>query len=178
MEIIKETLLSILCGVVALVAIIASVWPMGSYQQTQRDTLASRVSAFRSVDQLRSKPRNKPLLDPDTTTPEPLGRFPNEATIEEADKAKKKFEAESKKILDNAVAMNKHDLLVPGSLPKINNSSDASNFRFAYKDAIEQGIAKIIKAGVPPTPEQILAAQAKLKEEQFKPQVITAGGSG
>ena len=178
MEIIKKNLLSILCGAVALVAIIASVWPMGSYQQTQRDTLTGRVSAFHTVDQLRSKGRNKPLLDPESTAPEPLGRFPNDATIEEADKAKKKFEAESKKILDNAVAMNKHDLLVPGSLPTPKNSSDVINFRFAYKDAIEQGIAKMIKAGTPPTLEQITAAQTKLKEEQFKPQVITAGGSG
>jgi hypothetical protein len=175
MEIIKKNILSILCGVVALVAVIASMWPMGSYQQGQQETLRTRAGMFRTLDQLRSKARNKPVLNPDSTAPESLERFPNDATIEKATEAKKQFEAESKKILDAAIAMNRHEPLVPGVLPKAETSSPLIYFREAYKDYLTQGIAKIMKAGALPTEAQITEAKQKLREERYKPAMGTSG---
>src|SRR5207247_1201542 len=102
---------------------------------------------YRSLESLRTKSRNKPVLNPDNTTAEPLERFPNDATIEKADAAKKQFEAESKKIMDAAVAMNRHKPLIDNTLPVPKTSSALFDFKFAYKNAVEQSIAQIIKSG-------------------------------
>src|SRR5262249_42335238 len=114
MDIIKKNLLSIICGVVALAAVGASFIPMGSYQETQKATLDAGVKLYQEREHLRTQGRNKPVLNLENANAEPLGRFPNDATIEKAEAAKAQFAADADKILKAAKDMNEHKLLVPG----------------------------------------------------------------
>jgi hypothetical protein len=177
MEIIKKNILSIVCGVVALAAIGLSFYPLGSYKTGLLETLQKRVSVYHAVDSLRNKPRNKPVLDPDKTEAEPLGRFPNQEVIDLATKKKEEFEQQAKKIMDTAVAMNKHDVLVPNTLPAPTSSAYLIMFRDGYKDAVEKRIAAILKSTTLPTPEQIKAATDKLRAEKYNPSITGLGGS-
>jgi hypothetical protein len=174
MEIVKKNLLSIICGVVALIALIASVWPMGGYQQTLHDDLAKRTSVYSSLESLRNKSRHAPVVNTEKAEPEPLTRFPNKDLIDQGEAVKKSFETESKKILETAVGFNKHALLVANSLPSPRPAA-AFQFRDQYKIAFEQTIPHDLKIGTLPTAESIKLAEQKLWDEKFAQQVINVG---
>jgi len=167
MEIIKKNLLSIICGAVALVAVAASFYPLGNYKASMQTTLAQRATVYSSLESLRTKGRNKPVLDTDNNNAEPLGRYPNQEIIDQATQKKKEFEAQADKILKEAVTMNKHDVLVQNVFPAPASSAYLFNFREVYRDAIEQRIAAILKSCTLPTQKDVETATAKLKAEKF-----------
>jgi hypothetical protein len=176
MELVKKNIVSVICGVVAIVAIIASFFPLGEYVADLQKALDGSKSTYSTIDGLRTKSRNLPILKLDEATPRPLGMFPNPEVIEKAGAVVKQVETQSIRMRDAAIAMNKRKPLVEGSLPE---PRPPLNFQFRNKyvdlvspPASHQGqgnqltgepcaLLKEYKAGV--LPNQLLIEQEKAK---------------
>jgi hypothetical protein len=172
-DILKKNILSIICGVVAIVAIVASFVPLGGYKEALQADLDKSKSTHGTLEGLVSKTRQKPVVNPDATASEPLGTFPNEQVIEAGKKLVTQVEAESRRMRDVAVEMNraKKQPLVPGSLPAPSPAMTIA-FREAYTKLFQVAqpgelplLAKqAVNGGVPPTDQQvalILAEETK-----------------
>jgi hypothetical protein len=137
---------------------------------------------YSSLNTLRTKTRNLPVVDPDNPNPVPLDGFPNENVIAKGADVKKGFETQSTQLTAEALKLNTHKLLVPGSLPMPVNNAVALNFRDAYKrlilptinqlgQIVNGGIAQTWKVGVPPTQQDIQLAVQNLYNAKYKPQL-------
>ena len=49
MEIVKKHILSVICGVVALVALVLAFWPLGSMKETAQSQFDSRASRYQQL---------------------------------------------------------------------------------------------------------------------------------
>ena len=112
MELVKKNIISVICGVVAIIAIVASFFPLGGYVADLQKSLDTSKSTYSTVDGLRTKSRNLPILKLDEATPQPLGMFPNPEVIEKAGAVVKQVETQSIRMRDAAIAMNKRKPLV------------------------------------------------------------------
>ena len=184
-DILKNNILSIICGVVVIIALVVPVWPMGGYKQELNAKLTERVGVYNSLTALKTKSRNLPAVDPENPTPTPLEGFPNENVIAKADAVKASFETQSKQLVDEAIKLNQHNLLVPGILPQPGNNAIAINFRDRYRNLllfstnpqgaiVKSGIANNWKVGVPPTQQDIKNATDELWRSKYQPQLGTA----
>lgn len=171
MEFVKNNILSILCGVVVLVAIVVPFWPMGGYRESLESRLAERVTVYNSLNDVRTKSRTLPVVNPDNPTPQPLEVFPNEQIIAKGNEVKTAFETQSKQLMDEVIKLNRHTLLVPGSLPAASSTSLLFRFRDQYRDAIANGFPRMLKRGIPPTAESIKLATEKLYNAKYRPQL-------
>lgn len=176
MEIVKKNLLSIICGVVALLAVVALFYPLGGKKEKLQEDLESRASVYQSLAGLQSKSRTLPIIDPSNPTPVPLNRFPNEDLIKKAQAIPDAFAAQAKMIEAQARKINEHTLLVPGSLPTPMNATIAFEFRDNYRDMMTSGLARMMNAGHPPTTDELDAAKNKMWDTQFKTQLVYPNG--
>jgi hypothetical protein len=178
MDIVKKNLWSIICGAVALLAVIALFFPLGGKKEKLQQDLDTRASVYQSLSQLQSKPRTLPIIDPNDPNPKPLDRFPNQQLIDEAKAIPAAFTQQAATIAAAALKLNEHQPLVPGSLPYPASSVFAFNFRDAYHDMMSPngGFTQMLNAGHPPTPDDITAAQKLLWDKQFVPQLVMPPG--
>lgn len=173
MEIVKKNILSIICGVVAILAIVASFVPLGSYASELQGKLDKSKSNAESLSGLLSKQRSKPILSPDSATAEPLGTFPNDAVIAAGKITTGKVEAESQRMRDRAEKMNVHSPLVPGSLPQPNAGIDIV-YRESYTKLFTPGIngelPPVIKStqGHPPLKPTTPPSELRLTQAKFE----------
>ncbi len=188
MDIVKKNIISILCGVVALIAIIALFWPTGSYEAELQTKLEQRKQASTRLDQLLHQPRVLPTVQPGDSAQVPLDQFPSEKIIERGEAAQKEVKTEASTMLETALKINRHTLLVEGSLP---DPRSTDQFRFSgeyrrrlnvplnatrdaappnYPNSIQQ---QVLAGGLPPTKEQIDAAAKALWERKYEPQRAT-----
>lgn len=181
MDIVKKNLISIVCGLVAVIAIIVLFWPTGDYQSKLQADLDTRKGVFTSLSQLQNRQRNLPIVVPGQSEPVPLNRFPSEPVIAAGKAAQQKVQSQSQQMLKDAVAINKQDLLVPDSLPsprvtdqfrfteeyvrKLNLRQDPSN-----TDCIQ---VQILNGVQPLTQDQLKRASDQLWDSKYKPQVAT-----
>ena len=135
MELVKKNIISVICGVVAIIAIVASFFPLGGYISTLQGELDKSKSTFGAVDSLRTKNRNQPILKLDETTAQPLGMFPDDQVIKKAGEVVKEVETQSLKMRDAAVKMNKRSQHVPNALPNPVPPYDI-RFRDQYVDLV------------------------------------------
>lgn len=176
MEIVKKNIFSIICGVVALVAIIASFWPLGSKADELQSTLNSRKSAYESMTNLLSKSRSLPIVDPQSSEQEPLKNFPSPDIIEKGKTATKEVSEESRKMLMIAEQINQQNrqLLVENELPRP-HSTDQIRFQQAYGGFFVDLQAKM-HGGTPPTAEQIKSASEQMWKRKFQPRIFNTNG--
>lgn len=176
MEIIKKNLFSVICGVVALVAIIASFWPLGSKADELQSALAGRKSAYESMTNLLNKSRSLPIVDPQSSMQEPLNHFPSLDIIEKGKAATKDVSEESQKMLMIAEQINQQDrqLLVDNELPRP-HSTDQIRFQQAYGSFFINLQAKM-HGGTPPTAEQIKTASEQMWNQKFQPRIFSTNG--
>jgi hypothetical protein len=129
------------------------------------------------------------VVNPDNPEQQKLALFPSEKIIAQGDALVKKVEKESAAMRDAAVEMNRHELLVPGCLPNPNNVQ-AYQFRNVYRQAMpfqatpgqggsmpipsgnghrnpttQSAFAVALKAGMPPTAEEITFKQQELTDK-------------
>ncbi len=116
-EVLKKNILSIICGVVAIGAIIASFIPLGSYATELQGKLDKSKADGSAAKSLLDKPRNKPIVSPDASGAEPLGTFPNDKVNEAGQRITGLVEQQSLRMRQVAEEMNIHKALVSGSLP-------------------------------------------------------------
>ncbi|MCC7349160.1 MAG: hypothetical protein IT446_01200 [Phycisphaerales bacterium] len=176
MEIVKKNIFSVICGVVALVAIIASFWPLGSKTDELQSALTSRKSAYDSMTSLLGKSRNLPIVDPQSSEQEPLKNFPSPDIIEKGKTATKEVSEESRKMLMIAEQINQQNrqLLVENELPRP-HSTDQIRFQQAYGGYFADLQAKM-HGGTPPTAEQIKAASEQMWTQKFQPRIFNTNG--
>jgi hypothetical protein len=173
LTVIKKNLLSIICAIVALTAVGMQFY-FSSWITQMQDKLNARQTTYQKLEKLSKGQRTLPILDPNSSEAAPLNVFPNDEIIKSGGEVTDKVAQESKAVLDRAVALNKHDVLLPGILP--NNSSDAMGVKFQqeYADAMDYGTpehratslpVKIAQAGTPPSDAEIDAAKDQKKNE-------------
>ncbi len=171
MDIVKKNIVSIIFGVIALLAIVSLFVPLSSMYKGLEEAGTSRAQVYTSLNSLLSKSRNLPIVNPDATEPVPLQVFPNQPIIDKADAVTKLVAAESTELVKAVADLNARQLLVPGSLP--NPETNAFRFRDEYIHEMTDVIPGVVlHAGVPPTPDQIRMAQEQLLETTYKPQII------
>lgn len=187
MDLVKKNILSIICGVVALAAIIFHlVYTSGQYAKLGAAGKA-RADKAATVTGLLGEPRSFPAVRDDVAPPK-LERFPNPQTIAIADGLAAQLHAEATKLMTKAVEINRagYDLLVPGSLPRPNDPQKY-DFRDAYNAVMVPGGQPkaydpqrplvnlpdgVLKSAVPPTDAEIAAEKVKLWKEQYAPKII------
>ena len=195
MEIVKKNILSIICGVVALAALVVAFFIVPSRAEELQSQLEARKTVNDEMTTLLRNERTLPAPDASDPTPRPLRRFPSDSIIKQGEAIVAELEKESVKRRDAAVAMNRHQLLVPGALP---NPGQVQKFEFrnTYQRSLplpqpnqpgqtapgggaqNSVFAKLLNAGMPPTPETIgLKLQQRTAEIQQKEAQLMPDGS-
>lgn len=166
MDIVKKNWLSIVCGVIALIAVAAIPTYVSSQQAKVQKQLSDRKATFDSFDALRKKPRHLPIVSPDPNAVAPdLPQFPGPKVIEAGVEAMKKVQQQSSDLKKLAVEWNTHELLVRGSLP---NPANPYEFQQQYSKQFQTNgpIVQALDSVTPPTEEEI-AAEKDRREKQF-----------
>jgi hypothetical protein len=181
MEIVKKNLISIICGVVALAAVVAVfVWPLDGFFETLKGKATARAQIVSKVTSLRNKPRVLPTIDPNPNTQkvQRLTNYPSSKIIAMGIEAQKAMHAESVAMYDYAWKLNQkgHGLVVPGTLPEPTSTSAAFNFRKNLKDALDNLRNNELAAGIPPTAEQLKIRQEAVAEEITKRDLVIVDG--
>src|SRR4051794_33735596 len=115
MEIVKRNIISIVCGVIALAAVIAFFFPVGGWYTDLAAKLKQRATVNDNITSILRTRRALPVLALDGK-PEPLTVFPNKNVIAEGNRAVTKVHTVSEQLLQTAVKVNHegHDVLVVG----------------------------------------------------------------
>jgi hypothetical protein len=175
MDIVKNNILSIVFGVVALVAIIAYFWPVGGYYSNLEASVTERAGAYNQLNQLQTRQRRMPIVDPDNAEQEQLTRFPSRSVIEKGKEVTEQVEQESLRMLQLAVEINRRQPLVANAFPRPQGIA-MNQFRQAYRVHFEQVIPqRILQSGTPPAQFEYQQAEAELRE-RLNQQIITRAG--
>jgi hypothetical protein len=157
MDIVKKNIFSIICGVVALAALVAVfIWPLDGYYSDLKKKAEEHASIQSKISTLLNKPRNLPVFDPNDPTTGKLTKFPSLQVISISTKAQQSVSAMSDKMVQMALQLNErgHELVAPGSLPTPVSQPVAIRFRRVLQDALDNLRTFELLAGVPPTAEE------------------------
>jgi len=168
MDIIKKNLLSVICGVIALAALVAVfIWPLnGYYDSLEEKAKLSAAKQAKIASLLNNKSRTVPNpnpRNPDSATP--LLQFPSKAVIQEGEVARAVIDRQAKIIYKAAVGLNEkkaEDLAVPGALPRPASDTLALRFHELLEAKLDAMREKDLGAGIPPTPQQIEIRKGEL----------------
>ena len=133
MDIVKKNILSIVCGVIALISVIAIFYPLrGMYAAMTADVAKSKAVG----DQLAAvakTDRTWPTLSDKDTDRVPLKHFPTAATVEVGTKMTESWTHDANQFLEDALRVETQNLqlLVPGSLP---GNSGQTAIAYAFQD--------------------------------------------
>ncbi|HEY7118430.1 MAG TPA: hypothetical protein VH475_17710 [Tepidisphaeraceae bacterium] len=174
MEIVKKNLFSIICGVVAVAAVVAVfVWPLNGYFDELSQKAQARAAVYGKIDTLTRKTRSLPVFDPKNPEAGTLTRFPSNTLIKRGKDAKDEVNAKSMKTYDLAWHLNYqgHGLAVPNSLPNPSSVTQI-NFRSDLQKKFDELREGELAAGVPPTPEQLEIRKGAIWDELKKKLVV------
>jgi hypothetical protein len=177
LDIVKKNLISIICGVIALVAVGALYYPVSGYYDELRTEADQRVAVYNSLNTLRTKPRTLPVTSLTDTTAPPLEGYPTQAVINAWRGVTDKIKLESDQMYQTAIDLNKagHEVLEPDALPS-GGVAALGEFRRKYQTEMititpearkVSMVGRILGAGAPPTVAEIeearRAAEAELR---------------
>jgi hypothetical protein len=173
MDIVKKNVLSILCGVVILLSVLALFWPIGGMLAGAQEKANERLAVYNKLENLLppKKQRSLPVVTLAQTeeSKTPLQQFPGTKVIEAGTKATEQIAAQAASVEQAAVAMNQHALLVPMSLP-MNTPNDrlAFEFRNAYRQMVREVLPiQVLRSTLPPTDKDLEDAEKKLWDEKY-----------
>lgn len=172
MQIVKKNILSIVCGVIVIIALVVYFVFVSGSMYPQLETAANeRKAAYEKLSGLLTKSRTLPAVDFEKTEPVPLPAFPVEQVIQQGQAAAKNLQGQAARIMQIAVGFNKREQLVPGLFPKA-QGLDKVAFRDAYAIWLSDRIPKMLNAANPPTEEDIAAAEDKLWNDKYSKQIV------
>ena len=176
MDIVKNNLVSIILGVIALVALTTPFWLISGYVGDLQAKGAQSLQANSGITTLLNRTRVMPAPTPEGQ-PQPLEQFPNEATIANGEQLRTDVQESAQRMLDRAIEMNRQSLLVEGSLPEP-RGNDPFIFRDRYNDHVKPRLIRrdILNGGMPPTPDEIKIAQERLWTDVYVHQIRGVGG--
>jgi hypothetical protein len=178
-QILKKNILSIVCGVVVLLAVVAYfVFVTGLY--TGADGLEAkakeRQAKYDQLQALVTKQRTLPVTDLSSgSTPVPLEVFPVREVIDKGTEITKQLKEQSAKIEQIATEINQRQPLLPRFFP---SPSDAEKYRFrdAYKKHMTYEIPELLHAVQPPTEKDVQEAREKLWRDKYADQIVVVNG--
>jgi hypothetical protein len=128
---IKTNVLSLICGLVAILAVVAVFYPLGGMVTSLQTDADAAAADYNTINGYTTKQRKLPISDVYQTDPGNLGQFPNKATIALGTDANKVWANYAVKMMKDLVDGNQkgHDLLVADELPL--PTQDTTYFTFA-----------------------------------------------
>ena len=175
MDIVKKNIVSIICGVVALAAVVAVfVWPLPGYYDQLNAEATKRAQRQQVIQRLLNQTRTVPNPNPNNPGAEqPLVQFPSAEVIAAGANARSGIEQQAKAIYFQAVKLNKkasksEDLAVPGSLPKPFSDTLSLKFHELLSEQLKNLRTKVLGAGMPPTTIEIETEKEALWNELKK----------
>ena len=177
MELVKKNLTSIICGVVAIVAVVAAFFPLGGYFEELKTKVGQSTSDLNTINGLKSQTFTKPLVDPFSTEAPPLEVFPTTPVIEEGKKAVETMASKSQLILQKATQFNKRVPLVRAVLPapQSESYSDVGLFKRRYWEKQQEWL-QAMNAVLPPQQNEMQAAQDALWLSDFANRISVVNG--
>src|SRR6185437_15679516 len=172
MEIVKKNILSILCGVVALIALIALAWPIGGMYDDTRAVLNTRKAVYENLEHLRVAPRSWPVIPGEKTS---LRHFPTDPIIEKGNEIKKAVHAQAVEMKTRTQGKNRHELLVRDILPS--PGEKRFDFQTAYVKMVKETIPAELNGKQPPTDEDVHKAADALWAKDYEPKILKVGGN-
>jgi hypothetical protein len=176
LQIVKKNLLSIICGVVALLAMIALAYPLsGMYTHFQAD-LTTRSQDYLRAQNLINTQRSLPIVRAGGTAV-PLDAFPTEQDCDVAAQAGAAVKSQSDELMQKAAALNQagHDpLLSPDILPDPRDR--AFEYRTAYLDMVQKQLPQQMGGVMPPNTDEIKAATDALHQSEVEDKIIRVNG--
>lgn len=183
MEIVKKNLASILCGVVAIAAIVAWFWPIGGMYGTLKAEVDKSAADYKKVADLRTAPRKLPTLvlegNPEQAQ---LKSFPNEKVINAGKEKTAALTKQSKDMLQTVTGLNLHRPLVERSLPSPDPLA-VQTFPGEYQkmlglspEGYAVGIPKLLNATSPPTNEELTEIAQELWDTNYKNRILLVAG--
>ena len=157
MNVVKKNLLSILCGVVALLAVVALVWPLEGMNESARAELKKQKETYEAIESLSTKQRKLPVFTIEAGEEVPLEAFPTPEITKKGEEASERMKEQGEGMVQKAREVNEKAPLFAGSLDRL-RGTEAAEFRDRYLEVIRNELpAKVLKAGEPPTEEDRLA---------------------
>jgi hypothetical protein len=185
MEMIKKNLVSILCGVVVIVAIVVWVWPVGAMMGDLQAKIEKSRQDYDAIETLRTAPRKLPSLVLEGGEQQAtLDRFPNDNVIKEGERKTKALTDQSNEMLKTVSERNVHVPLVPGSLPSA-TGRPANDFVLAYLRRVGTGpdgwedkssLPFQLNATLPPNIDELNEAADKVWKEKYNDRIFIIGG--
>jgi hypothetical protein len=180
MEILKKNILSVICGVIALIALIALFWPIGGMYADDQAKLDARKKTDMELTGLVKAPRFWPVI-PDLQSGEKssLKRFPSDKVIAEGLNIKAEVTKQANAIQHDTARNNVHQLLLDNILPNPNEQRFV--FQQAYMQMVQDGknpstLRTELQGVIPPTDEDVHAAADKIWNAEFFPKILVVGG--
>src|SRR5438067_8978087 len=203
MELVKKNMLSIIFGVIAILAIAADFYPMGGKREALKTEAAAHAKKAEELRGLLTKPRSLPIVKPGGTEAEPLNGFPTKQAVEVAHQATEQVNKAADALAIKASdEINKHKPLVEGALPgSPGDTLPASRFAPYYVGMFPPpsqqasvgtpavttpasrpsdsppSLMEILHAGVPPTNEELALARVD-RQKQVEQEVTRLGPNG
>ena len=170
MDIVKKNLLSIICGVVAVIALVLWFWPLGSIQAEAQTKLEQRTKLYGQMQSALNQRRKLPAVDIQGAEDRTLESFPNKDVIKWGQEQTQKLADEAKRVNNEAIGMNQRALLVPFSLPQPAPTTDFT-FRDQY-DRVMKNFPAYLHAGQPVAQADIDAAKKEIWTSQYLKQMV------
>jgi hypothetical protein len=172
MDIIKKNIVSILCGLVAIAAVVAAFFPMSGYFDDLHKRLDERKGQLDKATQIAKAPRQLPDVNlVSSAEPVALSVFPSPRITSIVQKYMEQLISQSRGVLETAVKINRAEcvvgkdnqlLLTRGSLPEPEPNAD-NLFKRALVPEAERVRRDVLGAGYPPKPEDITKEAENVK---------------
>src|SRR4051794_17379209 len=156
MELLKKNILSVIFGVIAILAIAADFYPMAGKREELKKEAADHASKAEALKTLRDKPRNLPIVNPGSTESVPLPGFPTKQAVEMGHQVTQRVNDAAEAVMTKASGeLNIHKPLVAGALPgspgdTLPASAFAREYLGMFPAVVQPGAVSVTPSAPPP----------------------------
>ena len=173
-QILKKNILSIVCGVVILGAIIAYfLFVTDLYEGSDglKAAASQRRAKYEQLQGLITKSRTLPVVELNSTEAKPLEIFPIPNAVKAGELVTKQLQEQSRQIGAMATAMNRKEPLIPGIFP---TPTDPQKFRYRdrYEVYMTKDIPAMLNATTPPSEADVQKAREGLWRAKYADRII------
>jgi hypothetical protein len=176
MDIVKKHLFSIICGGVALLAVVAAFWPMNGLFLTLNSDLSKSHDNYNQFTSINREKHKMPVVDFEKPEAEELAEFPTQRVIDRGKEIVAKVHEETEKLSQKSLDMNRHQALLPSALPDAKGSNSVlDDFKRRYYRAMED-FKHQLNATLPPNGEEVAKEIERRRVDVWEKQIQTING--
>jgi hypothetical protein len=177
MELVKKNIVSIVCGVIALVAIVLLFFPGSGFFQDLQAQLDQRKQDYSTIEKINRDGQNvrMPIVQPGVSEAPPLGQFPTNEAFKKGEELVAQMAKQSQGVMQKAIERNKRAPLVATAFPKPRGAA-LPEFKRLYHQRMRDGFRQQLRGTVPPNPTEVAAERERLWNEEWLPKVPVQGG--